>query len=173
MIEKPGKPPSAKESYRRTSLLSAKNLEAYQAAHGCIQLSIWLQTPTTYCGANPLIRCKHRKSSRRKKVLYCNLHQRSTSLQQGMAWRSHLLNETPTSKNPCKLVESDFSGSIFRVLHEETKSGYHPIAAGVSQGSVIGSLLYLVPKIAPLLMTQPSQKSANYSRLLQITCSKQ
>ena len=77
-------------------------------------------------------------------------------------------------KNLCELMKSYLSNEILpferasRIVHDEAKSGYHPIAAGVLHGSLLGPLLYLLytadilltagtEMAILLLMTQPSQ----------------
>ena len=55
---------------------------------------------------------------------------------------SNLVSKLPG--NYCRLLKSYLSSRRFRVSYEDAQSAFHPIQAGVPQGSVLGPILYLM-----------------------------
>ena len=105
MIQKPGKPPQQRNHTDRFSCsqllpnclekILLKRIKLHVEVLN-FQFGFWPQ----HAPAEQIHRGRreHRMSSRRKKVMYCNLHLRGASLWQGLAWRSYLQNETHALK---------------------------------------------------------------------------
>ena len=151
MIKKPGKPPTEKESYRPISLLPviAKLLEKILLK----RIKPYVDIPNFQFGFrtnHSTVEQIHRVVTNIERALeerkYCAAIFIDVAQAFDKVWHDGLIYKIKRAfpGNLCKLLESYLCERTFRVNHEEARSDFHPILAGVPQGSVLGPLLYLL-----------------------------
>src|SRR6266576_5594296 len=153
MLKKPNKPPHEVTSYRPISLLPSLLKLFEKLLLKRLKPHIEKILPDFQFGFrnhhSTIEQIQHvvaliEKSLEEKK--YCSTVFLDVSQAFDRVWHQGLKYKMSQSLpgNLCHLLESYLSDRTFRVLHEDAKSEFYNIQAGVPQGSVLGPLLYLL-----------------------------
>lgn len=151
MLLKPGKPAEEVTSYRPISLLPTIS-KLYE------KLLLKRLKPLTHIphhqfgfrSQHSTIDQVHRVTSVIEKAFeekkYCTAVFLDVAQAFDRVWHQGLIYKLSTRLpvNWCCLLKSYLSNRKFRVSHEDAKSMFYPICAGVPQGSVLGPILYLL-----------------------------